>query len=191
MTKLRRPPKAKAAAAILVRSAVFQHVANVALGIDGIEAEARPQFLAQLADMALDHALFDFLVAEAVDEAKDLFLGDALVLVANQVLQDPTFAARQHEGLTVHFRVAAVEKDAHRPDDLTIVGLTSSPALYGAGPSNDLTDMNWLANDVIDADGKQIQCLLEAGHVTEGNQRSAASLTDDFRHRLTIFATTQ
>ena len=172
-------------------SAVFQHVADVTLGIDRIEAQARPQLLAKLADVTLDNALFDLFVAEAVDEAEDLFLGDAFVLVSHQVLKNSALAARQHEGLAVHFRVASIEEDAHRPDDPAIVGLAAGPALDGAGPGDDFADVHRLPDDVIDADGKQIQRLLEAGNVAEGNQRSAASLTDDFRHRLTIFATAQ
>src|SRR5262249_47679822 len=74
---------------------------------DGIEAEAIAKLLAQLADMALDHALVERRLEDAVDCVEYLRLGDPLAVIADHVFEDAQFAARQGEGTAADLRIAS------------------------------------------------------------------------------------
>lgn len=49
-------------------------VTEKTLGIDGIEVQLLAQFFAQLADVALNHILFDILIKDSVNRTENLGL---------------------------------------------------------------------------------------------------------------------
>ena len=72
-----------------------QAVAEEALGIDRVEAELLTQLLAQFADVAFDHVLFDLVVENAIDGVENLGFGDTAPIVGGEELEDTAFATRQ------------------------------------------------------------------------------------------------
>ena len=86
-------------------------VSDVAPGHDRVEAEAVAELLAQFADVALDHALVEGRLEDAVDRVEDLRLGDPLAVVADHIFENAQFAAGQGEGVTADLGVASVEED--------------------------------------------------------------------------------
>src|SRR5437870_6674094 len=98
-------------------SAVDQAVAEEALRIYRVVAEAMAQPFAQLADVALDDILVDVLAEETVDVVEDLRLGHPAALVVDEILENAPLAARQRQHLTGDLGIAAVVEHAHVADD--------------------------------------------------------------------------
>ncbi len=91
-------------------------VTEEALGVDRVEPQTLLQFLAQLADVALDHVLVDVFVEKSVNGVEDLRLADAPAAAAEQKFEYAPLPARKREGLAVHLGLAPVEVDAQFAD---------------------------------------------------------------------------
>ena len=137
------------------------------------------QFLAQFADMAFDHILFDLVVEQSINGVEYLGLGDALSLMRHQIFEDATFAARQRKADAFHFGIAAVKIDPHFANHLAI-DLRFLAATNGADARHDFAHMNRLAHDIVDAGGKQIQGLLQRLRIIERNDWNMATFANHF-----------
>ena len=87
----------------------LQPISEVPPRFNCIEAETITKLLAQLAHMALDYALIERGFEYAVDRVEDLRLREPFPVVANHILDDAQFAARQ--GTAANFRIAPVKED--------------------------------------------------------------------------------
>src|SRR5215213_5313831 len=103
-------------------------IADVSFCIDRIIPKTLTQLLAQLADVALDDAVLDVIAVDPIDRIKDLFLGEAVALLANQVLEDVPLASRKSQRKAIDLRVAAVEEDLEPVS--VVLGLLSGVRIH-------------------------------------------------------------
>src|SRR4051812_35503036 len=151
-------------------------VPDVTAGHDRIEAEAVAEFLAQLADVALDHALVERRFEDAVDRVEDLRLGDPLAVVADHIFENAQFAAGQGESVASDLGGTSVEEDL----DPGLAGPRQfpDPAARNRGRSGeDLAEVNRHVDDVVDARFEELQRVLEhllAAHGDDGSRGALA-----------------
>src|SRR5450631_3047448 len=138
---------------LLSAHALFQTIAEVADRIDGIVAEVAAQFFAELADIAFDHVLCNFLVENSIDRIENLRLADAPAPVVDQILEDAALAPWQGQSNSSELRISAIEEDPQFSDHggVTLAFMTAPD---GANPRQYFADMDRLAHHIIDASGK-------------------------------------
>src|SRR5712671_4042431 len=119
-----------------------------------------PQPLAQLADVALDDVLVDIVAEQSVDVVEDLSLGDPAVLVVDEISQDEALAWRQRQDFTLHLRIPAIREDAQLPHQRSFsADVNARPD--GPDAREDLSNVDGLADHVVDTGGKQVQRLVQ------------------------------
>ena len=127
--------------------------------------------------MALDHALLDILLEQAVDRVVDLAARRAAVAVGGEVFEDPALPARQREGLAGNLRIAPVGMHEQLPE-LERRAHRRLAAANGSDPGQNLLDVNRLANHIVGARLEQPENLRQRVLFENRNDRKFRILPD-------------
>jgi hypothetical protein len=152
--------------------------------------QAMPQPLTQLADVALDDVLVDFLAEQSVDVVENLCLGHATSPIVHEVLQDPPLASGQRQDLTLDQGIAAIGENLQLTQDCAFI-LEGGPAADGANAGENFAHVNRFANDIVDAGCKQFQRLIQRFIVVHGDDGSARTALDQLGERVAVAAIAQ
>ena len=138
----------------------LQPISEVPPRFNCIEAETITKLLAQLAHMALDYALVERGFEDAVDRIEDLRLREPFPVVANHILDDAQFAARQGKGTAADFRIAPVKEDP----DAAFAWAREIPKAAASdcrSPRENLAKMNRNMHYIVHPGFEKLQCVLE------------------------------
>src|SRR5260370_36166115 len=138
------------------------------------------EFLAQLADMALDHILVDVLIEETIDRIEDLRFTQAPAAAAQQIFKNALLAARKRKRLAVHLGLAPVEVDAQFADDHVAL-LAEDAAVDRSYARQNLTHVHGFSHNVIDSGGEQTERVVERVTLVEAKDRRVCALADHSR----------
>src|ERR1700730_11829761 len=162
-----------------------QTIPKIANRIDGVVTELAAQFLAQLADMAFNHVLFDILVENSVDGIEDLGLAHAPAAMIDQIFKDSALAPWQRQRNSLELRIPAVEKAPQFANHGT-VALALAPAPDCSHPGQYFANMDRFAHHVINPRREQIQRLLETRCFVHGDYRSTGAILDHLGIKLPV-----
>src|SRR5271156_1145282 len=152
-------------------------VAEEPLRIDRVEPQSVLEFLAQLADVALDDVLVDVLVEEPIDGIEDLGLADPPATAAQQKFEDSPLPAGQGKGPSVRLGLAAVKIDAQFADPHMSLLAEHAP-VDRSDPGHDFAHMDRLAQDIVRAGGEQAQCIVERVTLVEAKNGRVRALAN-------------
>jgi hypothetical protein len=135
--------------------------------------------------VTFDDVLMDLIVEDPVNAIENLGLRYPRISAQNQAFEDSSFAAGQRQNLTVDEWIAPIEEDPDaRNVDALLGHLHAAPD--GTAARQDLSDVEWLCQHIIEAKREEIERLSKSLRLDQADKGCPAARPNPRRNLTAI-----